>query len=64
VDRDSRAHPEIATLRAIGMQREQVVRQFLFEALLLGLGSTVIGAALGWAVGLVVNAARDLVPLR
>jgi ABC-type lipoprotein release transport system permease subunit len=52
---------EIGTLRAIGMQREQVVRQF--EALLLGLCSTVIGAALGGAVALAVNAAKVSVPL-
>jgi ABC-type lipoprotein release transport system permease subunit len=54
---------EIGTLRAIGMQREQVVRQFLIEALLLGLGGTLIGAAVGGLVGLAVNAARVPVPL-
>jgi putative ABC transport system permease protein len=54
---------EIGTLRAIGMQREQVVRQFLIEAVLLGLCSTVIGAALGGAVALAVNAAKVSVPL-
>jgi len=54
---------EIGTLRAIGMQREQVVRQFQIEALLLGLVSTVIGAAVGGAVALGVNAAQVSVPL-
>jgi putative ABC transport system permease protein len=54
---------EIGTLRAIGMQREQVVRQFLIEALLLGLFSTVIGAALGGAIALGLDAAQISVPL-
>lgn len=54
---------EIGTLRAIGMQREQVVRQFLLEALLLGALSTVIGAALGALAGQAINAARLPVPI-
>ncbi|MHB1843914.1 MAG: ABC transporter permease [Deltaproteobacteria bacterium] len=54
---------EIGTLRAIGMQREQVVRQFLVEALLLGLAATVTGVAFGALVALLLNAARVPVPI-
>ncbi len=54
---------EIGTLRAIGMQREQVVRQFLLEALMLGLLGTVAGAALGAIAGASINAAQIPVPL-
>jgi ABC-type lipoprotein release transport system permease subunit len=54
---------EIGTLRAIGMQREQVVRQFLLEALMLGLLGTVAGAALGAFAGTTINAAQIPVPL-
>jgi ABC-type antimicrobial peptide transport system permease subunit len=48
---------EIGTLRAIGMQRSQVLAMFLVEALVLGLGSTVTGALLASAVSLALNAA-------
>ena len=54
---------EIGTLRAIGMQREQVVRQFLLEALMLGAFATVVGVAVGAAAGLAVNAAQIPVPV-
>jgi len=54
---------EIGTLRAIGMQREQVVRQFLLEALMLGAFATLVGAAIGAAAGLGVNAAQIPVPV-
>lgn len=54
---------EIGTLRAIGMQREQVVRQFLLEALMLGLLATLAGAALGGFAALAINAALIPVPL-
>jgi putative ABC transport system permease protein len=54
---------EIGTLRAIGMQREQVVRQFLLEALMLGAFATLIGAVVGAAAGLGVNAAQIPVPV-
>ncbi len=54
---------EIGTLRAIGMQRLNVVRMFLFESLLLGLLGTTVGAALGVALAWLVNAAHIKVPL-
>ncbi len=54
---------EIGTLRAIGMQREQVVRQFLIEALMLGAFSTLIGAALGTVAGFAINRAQIPVPV-
>ncbi len=54
---------EIGTLRAIGMQRSGVLRMFLLESLLLGLMSTIGGAAAGALVGAVVNAARIEVPV-
>jgi ABC-type lipoprotein release transport system permease subunit len=54
---------EIGTLRAIGMQREQVVRQFLLEALMLGAMATVVGAGLGAAMGAAINQAQIPVPI-
>jgi len=54
---------EIGTLRAIGMQREQVVRQFLLEALMLGALATLIGALLGFAAGSAINSAQIPVPI-
>ncbi len=54
---------EIGTLRAIGMQREQVVRQFLLEALMLGLLGTMVGALLGALAAAAINAAQIPVPL-
>ncbi len=54
---------EVGTLRAIGMQREQVVRQFMLEALMLGLISTGVGAALGGLAGRAINAAMIPVPI-
>jgi ABC-type lipoprotein release transport system permease subunit len=54
---------EIGTLRAIGMQRRNVVRMFLLESLLLGLVGTVFGALLGVGVAALVNAAHIHVPL-
>jgi ABC-type lipoprotein release transport system permease subunit len=53
---------EIGTLRAIGMQRGQVLRLTLMEAFLLGLGGAVLGAALGAAVGGGLNAAGIELP--
>src|SRR3954454_7202509 len=41
---------EIGTLRAIGMQRGAVLWMFLLESLMLGLGGTIAGAALGAGV--------------
>ena len=53
---------EIGTLRAIGMQRRQVLRLFMFEALLLGLVGTVTGAVLAAILGTLVNLAHIPVP--
>lgn len=54
---------EIGTLRAIGMQRRGVLRLFLLETLLLGVGATVVGALLGAAVAAGINGLRIEVPL-
>ena len=53
---------EIGTLRAIGMQRTQVLRLTLLEAFLLGLGGALLGALLGAAVGAGLNAAAIELP--
>src|ERR1700744_6564972 len=42
--------PEIGTLRAIGVKKSGIVRQFVSEGMILGL----IGATLGIVLGLVV----------
>lgn len=49
---------ELGTLRAIGMGRFQVMGMVLFEALLLGFGSTLLGALAGSALALVLDAAQ------
>jgi putative ABC transport system permease protein len=49
---------EIGTLRAIGMQRGGVLWMFLLESLMLGLGSTIVGAAAGFFVAGALNAAH------
>lgn len=49
---------EIGTLRAIGMQRTRVLLLFLFEAAILGVLSTGLGAAVGAGVAVAVNAAQ------
>jgi putative ABC transport system permease protein len=54
---------EIGTLRAIGMQREQLIRQFLLEALMLGVLSTLAGALLGALGGFLINRAQIPVPI-
>lgn len=54
---------EIGTLRAIGMQRGSVLAMFLAEGLLLGLLSTLGGAALGVVFSLFVNKAQVAVPI-
>ena len=54
---------EIGTLRAIGMTRWGVRRLFLAEAILLGIGAGGIGALLGVATSLLVNAARIHIPM-
>jgi putative ABC transport system permease protein len=53
---------EIGSLRAIGMQRGGVLRMFLLESLLLGLGATVVGALVGATAAGVVNALAIHVP--
>ncbi len=53
---------EIGTLRAIGMQRSQVLRLTLLEAFLLGLLGAAAGAALGAAAGAALNAAAIELP--
>lgn len=53
---------EIGTLRAIGMQRRQVMWMFLLEALVLGLSSSVAGAVVGLLACAGLNAAHVLVP--
>ncbi|HET8725229.1 MAG TPA: FtsX-like permease family protein [Anaeromyxobacteraceae bacterium] len=53
---------EIGTLRAIGMQRTQVLRITLLEAALLGLLGSLAGAALGAAVAAALNAAAIELP--
>jgi putative ABC transport system permease protein len=54
---------EIGTLRAIGMQRGAVARMFLIESLLLGLMGTTVGALIGAAIGLGLNALHIPVPI-
>jgi ABC-type lipoprotein release transport system permease subunit len=53
---------EIGALRAIGMQRRSVLRMFIFESLLLGLGGTVVGAALGAGLAAFINSRSLTMP--
>lgn len=53
---------EIGTLRAIGMQSPSVMLMFLFEAMLLGLISTSLGALLGILIATGLNALHIHVP--
>jgi ABC-type lipoprotein release transport system permease subunit len=53
---------EIGTLRAIGMQRSQVLRLTLLEAFLLGLAGAAMGALAGGAIGAALNAAGIELP--
>lgn len=53
---------EVGTLRAIGMSRRRVLVMFMFEAMLLGLASTSVGAALGAALATAIDLARLDVP--
>ncbi len=53
---------EIGTLRAIGMQRGNVLRMFLAEGFLLGVLSTSAGAVLGLVLSLVLNAVDISLP--
>ena len=54
---------EIGTLRAIGMQRRGILWMFLFESLLLGLGSATGGAIAGTLVAAALNSAHIAVPV-
>ncbi len=54
---------EVGTLRAIGMSRGRVLLMFLLEALLLGLGSTMIGGTIGALIGVSLDAAQLEVPI-
>jgi ABC-type lipoprotein release transport system permease subunit len=54
---------EIGTLRAIGMQRFGVLVMFILEGFLLGLLSTVSGAAVGVLIAVALNAAHIGLPL-
>ncbi len=54
---------EIGTLRAMGMQRQSVVRMFFLESLLLGVFGGLLGVALGSCIAVVLNAAHIHVPL-
>jgi len=53
---------EIGALQTIGMQRKSVRRMFMLEALLLGLGGTVLGALIGGAVAALINSRHLVVP--
>jgi ABC-type lipoprotein release transport system permease subunit len=53
---------EIGTLRAIGMHRREVLWMFLLESFMLGLISTVVGAALGAAIAAGLNGLHLHVP--
>lgn len=54
---------EVGTMRAIGMQRGQTLRLFLLEAGLLGLGATVMGAAVGALIAIGLDASQIGVPV-
>jgi putative ABC transport system permease protein len=49
---------EIGTLRAIGMERKNVLALFMIEALVLGLASSALGAAVGVVLSLAFDAAH------
>jgi len=53
---------EIGTLRAIGMQRREVLWMFLLESIMLGLFATVAGVTAGAAIASGVNAMHLHVP--
>ena len=55
---------EIGTLRAIGMPRYRILVMFLLEAFLLSAVAASVGAAIGVAVALGLNAAEIAVPDR
>jgi putative ABC transport system permease protein len=53
---------EIGTVRSIGMSRGGVLMMFLFEALVLGFGATVLGGLLGAIIASAINAAHIEIP--
>jgi len=53
---------EIGTLRAIGMQRSQVLRLTLLEAFLLGVAGALVGAMMGAVCAAAINAAGIELP--
>lgn len=53
---------EIGTLRAIGMGEGAVLGLFLIEAMLLGLGSSLLGAALGGGLAHLIDGAALHIP--
>jgi putative ABC transport system permease protein len=54
---------EIGTLRAVGMSRIKVLWMIMLEALLLGFGASLLGAAVGAGIALGVDAAQFPVPV-
>ena len=53
---------EVGSLRAIGMHRRQVLLMFMFEALILGVVATTVGACSGAALAAVIDAAQITIP--
>jgi ABC-type antimicrobial peptide transport system permease subunit len=53
---------EIGTLRAVGMQRTNVLTMFVMEGFLLGLTGTVAGVLLGLGASSALNAAHIVLP--
>ena len=54
---------EVGTLRAVGMQRPTVLVMFVLEAFLLGLFATSVGAGVGAAAAVALDAARLPIPV-
>jgi putative ABC transport system permease protein len=54
---------EIGTVRAIGMGRSQVLQLFLYEALILGLVATTLGAFAGAVLAIGIDAMELSVPI-
>ncbi|MCL0069344.1 FtsX-like permease family protein [Dehalococcoidia bacterium] len=53
---------EVGTVRAIGTRRHQVFGMFLSEGVFLGLFSGLLGVALGWGIGSLINVAGITYP--
>jgi putative ABC transport system permease protein len=54
---------EIGTSRAIGMSRKAVLTMFMFEALILALFATTLGAVVGAGLAIGIDAAEIAVPI-